>query len=150
MTELIATAVITTSSALLLVYWFRYACLLILSARTARDYTAQIVMANQLSFVEVQARLRSTPRSDLERLHDLLDRDYTVLSYLLKHASASADGAQVESRMLAVHYRLMQAWYGITRRISSTAACRALEEMSRVVAHLANAMGERAAAGAAA
>jgi hypothetical protein len=44
----------------------------------------------------------------------------------------------------------MGAWYGVSRRFSTTAACRALDEMSQVVAHLANAMGERAAAGAAA
>jgi hypothetical protein len=150
MTELIATAVITMSSALLLAYWFRYTCLLILSARTTRDYAAQVVTANRLSFVEVQARLRSRPAADLDHLHNLLDQDYRVVSYLLKHAGWSESSGRLESNMLAVDYRLMQAWYGITRSISSGAACRALDEMSRVVAHFANTMGERAAGSAAA
>jgi hypothetical protein len=150
MSELIATSVITVSSALLLAYWFRYTCLLILSARTARDYAAQVVRANQLSFVEVQSRLRSTPPSELDRLYDLLDRDYAVVSYLVKHASLSGTNLRVESRMLAFDYRLMQIWFGVTRRVSSSAACQALDEMARVVGYFANAMGERAASASAA
>jgi len=148
MSEPFATAVITLSSALLLAYWFRYTCLLILSARTARNYAAEVVMANQLSFVEVQSRLRSTPVSELDRLHDLLERDYKVVTYLLKHASLSGRNLRIEPGMLAVHYRLMQAWFAVTRRVSSTAARQALDEMSRVIAYFANATGERAAAAA--
>jgi hypothetical protein len=149
MSELISTAVITVSSALLLAYWFRYTCLLILSARTARDYAAQVIMANQLSFAEVQSRLRSTPSSELDRLHTLLDRDYRLVTYLLKHASLSGGNLSLEPSMLAVHYRVMQAWFAVTRRVSSSAACQALDEMSRVVAYFANATGERAASAAA-
>ena len=55
-----------------------------------------------------------------------------------------------KDRMLAINYRVMRAWYGVSRGISTSTACRALEEMSQMVAHFANAMGERAAAGAAA
>jgi hypothetical protein len=150
MSELIATTVITVSSALLMAYWFRYSCLLILSARTARDYAAQVVRANQLSFVEVQSRLHSTAPSELDRLYDLLDRDYAVVSYLVKHASLTGTNLGVESRMLAFDYRLMQIWFGVTRRVSSSAACQALDEMARVVAYFANAMGERAASASAA
>jgi hypothetical protein len=150
MIELIATTVVSTSSALLLAYWFRYTCLLILSARPARDYAAQVVMANQLSFVEVQSRLRSRTVSDLDHLHNLLDQDYRVICYLLKHASLSARGRGFEAKMLVVHYRLMEAWYGVARSVSSSAACGALDEMSRVVAYFANVMGERAAGAAAA
>lgn len=150
MIELIATAVVSMSSGLLLAYWFRYTCLLILSARPTRDYAAQVVRANQLSFVEVQSRLRSRTASDLEHLHNLLDQDYRVVCYLLKHANLSAHGRGFEAGMLAVHYRLMEAWYGVARPVSSSAACGALDEMSRVVAYFANVMGERAAGAAAA
>ncbi len=58
MLELIVTLVITVSSVLLFGYWFRYTCLLILSAKTTRDYAADIAAANQLSFLQVQAQLR--------------------------------------------------------------------------------------------
>ena len=45
----------------------------------------------------------------------------------------------------------MRTWYQRERRVlAAAAACKALEEMSMVVAHFANAMGQQAAAGAAA
>lgn len=145
--ELIATVVITVSSVFLFGYWFRYTCLLILSARTSRDYAAPVAIANQLGFLEVQSALQKS--SDLERLKEMLDRDYEVLTYLLKNAASPARGDDaVENRMLKIDYRLMRAWYSLTCRISPNAAMKALDEMSQVVAHFANAMGERAAAAA--
>jgi hypothetical protein len=151
MIEILATIVITVSSALLFAYWFRYTSLLILSAKTARDYAGEVAMANQLSFLEVQSRLRERAGSDLDHLRDLLDRDFAVVRYLLEHASNAASGQiGLETGMLAINYRVMRSWYAMSRRFSDSAASRALEEMSLVVAHFANSMGERAAAGAAA
>ncbi len=145
--ELIATVVITASSLFLFVYWFRYTCLLILSARTSRDYAAPVAVANQLGFLEVQSALRQ--ESDLDRLKDMLDRDYRVLTYLLKNAANPSRGENaVENRMLEIDYRVMRVWYSMTRRISPSAAMKALEEMSQVIEHFANAMGERSAAAA--
>ena len=149
--ELIATIVLTASSALLFAYWFRYTCLLILSARTTRDYAGAVATANQLSFLEVQSQLRESAEADLSPLALALDRDYKVLTYLLKHAANPSMGADaVEKRMLEVDYRLMRVWYGISRNFSPAAASRALDEMASVVAHFANSMGERAASAAAA
>jgi hypothetical protein len=150
MIELVATIVIMASSVLLFGYWFRYTCLLILSARTTRDYAASVALANQLSFPEVQAQLR-VATADMDRLKDALDRDYKVLTYLLKNAAKASDGQDaLEKRMLEINYRMMQTWYSVSRRFSPAAASRALDEMASVVAHFANSMGERAAAGAAA
>jgi hypothetical protein len=150
MVELIATAVITASSILLFGYWFRYTCILILSAKTTRDYAASVAMANQLGFLEVQSQLaQSAPQ--LDRLRDSLDRDYSVLVYLLKHAPSSSSGQDsLEKHMLAINYRMMRTWYNVSRRFSPSAAYRAIEEMSQVVTHFANAMGERSSATAAA
>ncbi len=150
MVELLATLVIIGSSMLLFGYWFRYTCLLILSARPTRDYAAQVAIANQLNILEVQSRLRQTVPADLDRLRTLLDRDYAVIRYLLKHAAHPAhDNPLLETCMLAIDYRLMGAWYAVSRRVSTTIGCRALEEMSQVVAHFANTMGERTAGAAA-
>ena len=150
MMELIATAVITASSVLLFAYWFRYTCLLILSARTTRDYAASVAQANQLGFLQVQAQLREGALN-LDVMKTALDRDYEVLTYLLKHASNAVDGEDsIEKRMLEINYRLMNGLYSVSRKFSPTVAARAIEEMSQVVAHFANSMGERAAAGAAA
>lgn len=145
------TVIIAAGSALLFGYWFRYTCVLILSAKTACDYAAAIAAANQLNFPAVQASLREHSHPDLDRLHAALDKDYSLVTYLLKNAAqAGTEESSVEARMLALHYRLTSVWYQISRPMSTEAARRALEEMSAVVAHFANVMGERAACGAAA
>ena len=148
MIELVATATITLSSAGLFVYWFRYTCLLILSTKAARDYTVAVALANQLQVLEVQAALPEASSADLQRLHQLLERDYKVLSHLFR--SGSSGERDLEERMLGLYYRVMAATYGASRGFSESFARKALEEMSLVVAHFANALGERAVAGAAA
>jgi hypothetical protein len=150
MIELIATIIITASSVLLFGYWFRYTCLLILNTKTATDYAAAVAAANQLHFVGVQAQLRQGV-TDLDGLRQSLDSDYKVLSSLLKSSESgdAADGA-IESRMLEVNYRLMRMWYTTTRTFSTSMAAKALDEMSMIVAHFANTMGERNCAAAAA
>jgi hypothetical protein len=149
MIELVVTAVFTASSILLLAYWFRYTCLLIMSAKTTRDYAVSVATANQLGFLDVQAQLcEAAP--DLDPLKAALDRDYKVLTYLLKHAANGAEEGAIEKRMLEIDYRVMSAWYSVSRRFSQSAASHAIEEMALVVAHFANAMGERSSVGAAA
>src|SRR5450631_544325 len=83
MLELIVTLVITVSSVLMFGYWFRYTCLLILSAKTSRDYAFEIATANQLSFLQVQSELRQNP-ADLDRLKASLDRDLAVVTSLIQ------------------------------------------------------------------
>jgi len=154
MIELIATVVITASSALLFGYWFRYTCLLILSAKTTRDYAGEFAAAVELSFPSVQSQLRSETIGNSEALVELqasLDRDYSVLTYLLKNVTDKSAGASsVEVRMLEIHYKVMGAWFSVSKSFSVSSSKRALEEMALVVAHFANAMGERADAAAAA
>jgi len=144
MPELITTVVITVSSILLFGYWFRYTCLLILSAKTARDYVSDVAAANQLGFLEVQSSLRAGS-PDLDRLRDTLDRDYAVLARILTNSSKSG----MEERMLGINYRCMRTWYRISSQFSPAAARQALDEMSMVVAHFANTMGQQAAGAAA-
>ena len=148
MIELVATITITVSSVLLFGYWFRYTCLLILSAKTTRDYAADIATANQLSFLQVQTQLRENP-ADLNRLQASLDRDLAVVTYLIQNASGHGEWG-MEDRMLQLNYRLMGAWFSVSQRFSPEAGRRALDEMSMIVSHFANSLGEQAAAGAAA
>ena len=150
MLEFAVTLILTVGSALLFVYWFRYTCLLIVSAKTAFDYAGEVAAANQLSFREVQSQLRQGA-VELDALHASLDRDYDVVTYLLKHAAQSSnEESSLEARMLQMNYRVTGAWYQVSRRFSSTFARQALEEMSLVIGHFANVMGERANCGAAA
>jgi hypothetical protein len=74
MVEIAATITFAVGSALLFAYWFRYACLLILSTNTAHDHTGTVAVANHLEFLEIQSQLRH-PGADLEGLHRLLDHD---------------------------------------------------------------------------
>ena len=145
MVELVATVIITASSVVLFAYWFRYTCLLILSAKTARDYATTVVNANKLGFLDVQAQLQQSSIPDMDRLRAALDQDYRVVQNLLKHMPQSGEGQSLETRMLAVNYKLMRTWYSVSRKFSASTAARALGEMSMVVSHFANVMGEQAA-----
>ena len=149
MIELIATVIITVGSTVLFAYWFRYTCLLILSAKTARDYTTDVAYSNKLGFPEVQAQLSQKASPDLDRLRAALDNDYRVVRQLLRYLPKGEEApSSLETHMLAVNYRLMSTWYQVSRHFSGNTAARALEEMSMVVAHFANLMGEQAASAA--
>jgi hypothetical protein len=149
MIELIATVIITASSVLLFAYWFRYTCLLILSAKTARDYTSDVACSNSLLFPEVQAQLDQNSSPDLDILRVALERDYQVIRQMMKYMPNTHEGqSALETQMLAINFRLMGTWYKATRHISGSTAARALGEMSLVVAHFANLMGEQAASAA--
>ncbi len=144
---MIASICIIAVSLTLFVYWFRYTCLLIVSAKTTRDYAAEVAAANQLSFAKVREQLRlEGDLAQLERLIGMLDRDYAVVTYLLRHASeVRFSGDSLEQQMLRVNYHVMKTWYRVSRHFSPAQARQALDEMSLVVAHFANTMGERAA-----
>lgn len=144
--ELAVTGIIVAGSALLLGYWFRYTCLLILSAKTACDYAAGVAATNQLGFQEAQARLRDGSVMDFDPIRKALERDYSLITYLLKNGSQTgAEESSLETRMLEMYYCMMGALYRATRPFSAEAARHALQQMSAVVEHLANVMGERAA-----
>lgn len=142
-----ASIFIIVVSVVLFAYWFRYTCLLILSAQSSRNYAPQVASANQLKFLETRSELaKEQPETPLAALQRSLDRDYRLLTYLLEHAAAyDVAGRSIEERILMLDYRLMSVWYFITRSMSGGLARRALIEKASIVNHLANAMGERVA-----
>lgn len=143
---MIASFLIIGFSVLLFLYWFRYTCLLILRAKTTRDYAEQVATANQLRFREVQSELSLPAADHFDALRESLDRDYRVLSCLLQHAAEfEVRGYRLEQGMLKADYLLMKVWYALTRRIARSQARLALEEMTFIVGHFANTFGERAA-----
>jgi len=147
MIETVVTVSMTVGSVLLFCYWFRYTCHLILSAVTSQDYATNMAQVHQLCFQEAQLRLRNGA-TELDRLKGMLDRDYATLARLTNNAEDAQAG--MERRMLAIHYNLMSLSYRVSRTISASAARRSLEEMSMVVAHFANSIGEGVAVSAAA
>jgi hypothetical protein len=144
--DLFINAILIAGSVALFCYWFRYTCLLILAAETPHDYSAEIASANQLSFPEVRSSLRRRDVADLERLHKCLERDFAIIVYLLEHTPIASLDTGFEGAILKIHFRAMSACFRLTRANLVEFASDALEEMSLVVAHLANQLGERRAA----
>lgn len=136
--------IIIVISTALFVYWFRYTCVLILRTRNTRDYARQVAEVNRLSFVTAEAQLAATQnkKETFDRLHDSLDRDYRVVSYLLRHAGTQS-GQSIEELMLRLDYQIMRACYFITKPFSVASARQMLIERATIISHLANAMGER-------
>jgi hypothetical protein len=134
-------------SAGLFIYWLRYTCQLILSAKSARDYTRDVAEANKLLFLQVQQELEQVrERPDLDTLHTKLENDYRLLTYLLVHGPAfHANGDRLEQIVLMLNFRLLKAFYAVTCPISVSNGKRALHEMTQVVGYFANRMGERSA-----
>ena len=74
-----------------------------------------------------------------------------MVSNLLRQAgSMQIAGNPMEEWILRADFHVMRVVFSVTRGFSEARARMALEEMSQVVAHLANACGERAANSAAA
>ena len=138
---MIASCLIIGFSVLLLVYWFRYSCILLLRDQAERMASASAVPDTRFCFAEVQARLRTA--EVLDPLHLSLQRDYEILIYLLQHA-AGLSLESFEDRLLVLDYKVMQWCYRITRIAAPQQARRALNEMASVLIVLAQNMGEQA------
>ena len=134
---MVETVLILAFSFALFLYWFRYTVLLLLSEENVDQHTTVI---GQLSVLETRQALRQSQGDlPLDTLQLALDNDYRMLRYLLDHA-AGMGLRPVEHYLLVLDYRIMRAWYRLTRQ-----ARRALDEMAGVVSHIAYKMGERAA-----
>jgi hypothetical protein len=141
------TAVLSGS---MLFYWFRYACILILKARSARDYATAVAQANALQYPQIQERLEGITAAQMPSLDVLkraVDHDYNLLIWLMRHGvDFRVSGRRVEHKMLLLNYQLLRAWYTCSRRVSMSRGRHALEEMVNTVRHFAGMMGERAIA----
>jgi hypothetical protein len=123
----------------LLVYWFRYSCLLLLRGQTARlEHTP---VADSFQFREVQRRISFEVH--LDPLHRCLDRDYQILTYLRQNASGFGLHG-LEDRLLVWDYRAMHWWYQLTKTAAPEQARGALCEMASVIDTLAGRMDSRA------
>ena len=142
---MIASTVIAALSLVLLVYWFRYVCLLMMTAKPAKDYASRVAAANDLSFVNVKSHLAgAVGTQQLDRLQKELDRDYRIVMYLLRQG-ANIRGYELEQRLLMAYFGSMKGAYLVLRRLRPEACRRALGEMTDVVAYFAARTGELAA-----
>ncbi len=135
---MIVSILIIVFSAVLLVYWFRYSCLLLL--RNSAVHTDAVVPDERFSIGKVLERVRT--EEQLAPLERALDRDYHMLSYLLKHA-ADLELASIENRMLILDYKLMRLCYKLTRVIAPSLSRKALTEMAKVLGAVARQAGHQ-------
>src|SRR4051794_31222828 len=98
---MIASIAVILFSMALLVYWFRYTCILLVqnSAEEVRAVSAAI--QRNFSFGDVQSQLQS--EIALDPMRQALQRDYEVLTYLVRHASG-LELASFEERLLVWDY----------------------------------------------
>lgn len=125
-----ASLLIIAISAVLFVYWFRYSCLLLLR-NAEQDAAAE--PDDRFSFAEVQRRLAAG--EEMEELHNSLQRDYQVVTYLVQHAAGLELGG-IEDRLLVLDYKIMQTRYRLMRTAFPEQARQALSEMASVMSVL--------------
>ncbi len=133
---MLASALIIGFSLVLLVYWFRYSCALLLSSRAACGDADR-----RFSFGEARQRLAA--QAELDTLRRSLQRDYEILIYLIEHASG-LELASIEDRLLVADYKLMQWRYRLTKSLFPGQARRAVYEMASVVNVLVSRINEQA------
>jgi len=137
---MLASILIIGFSLVLLMYWFRYSCLLLLREQSSQATPLRIA-DSRFSFGNVQALLKTSEA--LDPLHQSLQRDYVVLTYLLDHATSLGLGS-LEDRLLVLDYKVMACWYRLTKSAAPRQAREALSEMASILAVLVQKMGNSA------
>jgi hypothetical protein len=133
---MIVSLLIIVCSAVLLIYWFRYSCVLLLRNVDAQ---AEFPVSDERFSIGMVLE-RAATEEHLDALERALDRDYQLLSYLLKHA-ADLELASVENRMLILDYKLMRLCFRVTRILAPAQARKALLEMATALGAVARQTG---------
>jgi len=138
---MIASVLIIVLCSALLAYWFRYSCILLL--RNSVEEVSAISSAMQGTFKCAAIQDGFENGAPLDPLHQLLTRDYRVLTYLVRHSSR-VKLENFEERLLVWDYKVMQFWYGVTKNAAPDKARKALREMATVLTVLSGRIGQRA------
>ena len=144
---MVTSVVIIILSLAMFVYWFRYSCVLILQSSWSEELAQVVAVQNGLYFGSVEESLaRADTAQSMDRVRDLLDRDLErVLGLLSNCPGVQETGQSLECRMLMLDYRLMKAWFAVTRSTAGPKAQAALREMALVVGYLAGECGDHLA-----
>ena len=132
---MVTSVLIVGISAVLLVYWLRYSCVMLLHDAQERSAT---VADDRFSASSVLERLKT--EADLAPLERALDRDYRVVTYIIEHAT-DLELASIENKLLVLDYQLMRIWSRLTRTLAPQQSRKALSEMASVLRVLAGQMG---------
>ena len=144
---MVTSVVIIILSLAMFVYWFRYSCILILESNWSEEQAQVIAVQNGLSFGSIEESLaRADTAQSMDRVKDLLDRDLDLVLTLLSNCPGVQEtGHSLEWRILILDYRLMKAWFAITRSTAGPKAQAALREMALVVGYMAGECGDQLA-----
>lgn len=138
--------IVGLSSLALLAYWFRYTSLLILSTKTSQNYSFDIARANELHFPEIRAAIGTVSPERFDGLMSGLDHDYRLISAMLRNVEPQANRDTLEDVILQMDFAGLRVAYWFSQRVSEETTRKILAEMSEVVTHFANAVGERSMA----
>ena len=134
---MVASILIIGFSLVLLVYWFRYSCVLLLRNSVVESEASD----QRFGFAHVQRQLQAGAKVDA--LHRMLEQDYQLLTYLFEHA-AGLNLPSLEDRLLVIDYKVMQWYYRLVKTAAPEQARRALGEMASVVGVLVQHMSKQA------
>ncbi len=137
---MVTSIIIIVLSAAMFVYWFRYTCLLILTAKTPADHSGEITRSHRMQFAKVRVALGEAGELETGKVQDLLNRDYKLIAHLARTANVQS----VESAILKIDYRLMGVWCSLAGRVAPGQARRALLEMSSIIGYMTNLVGQSA------
>jgi hypothetical protein len=133
---------ILLTTVILAIYWFRYACSLMLQlAEDDRRAAAALAEKNWLRFPAYAEDANRCGRYETVGLCRALDRDYRHLMYL-----AGSDGMEIslsERCLMAADYHLMSMWFRLSRCLRLPFATCAFCEMVGVLLYLSHAVGRR-------
>jgi hypothetical protein len=134
---MVTSVFIVAISAVLLVYWLRYSCVMLLQG--AQERSTMPSMADE-RFSASSALERLETEADLASLERALERDYRVVTYIIEHAT-DLELASIENKLLVLDYQMMRLWSRLTRSLAPQVSRKALSEMASVLRVLASQMG---------
>jgi hypothetical protein len=138
---MLASILIIAFSLALFVYWFRYCCILLL--RNSQEQLAAVSAPVDTRFAVAGVIERLRTEDKLDSLHQVLDRDYRVFTYLVQHA-AGLELSSLEDRFLLLDYKLMHLWFRITLTAAPRQAREALAQMATILNVLVRKIGQHA------
>jgi hypothetical protein len=134
---MVTSVFIVAISAVLLLYWLRYTCVMLLHGAQERS-TMPGAADERFSASSVLERLKT--EADLAALERALEHDYRVVTYIIEHTT-DLELASIENKLLVFDYQLMRLWSRLTRTLAPQQSRKALSEMASVLRALAGQMG---------
>ena len=136
LTVVTGSILIIVISSVLLVYWFRYTCMLILGRNYCADHALKVASTIRLNFPQTETTLQTERRAyALDSLYESLENDYRILTELLADAAGQDS---IERRFLTMDFKMMRIWYGLTKTSRTLPRSKnALSEMASILGYFA-------------